>query len=117
MKASSTLVYFREKPMSQTRATHASDVVVVGGGGSRLAAAMEARSLGRSVIPIEKNPELGGTTGQSVGSNSSSNTPQQLAAGSQDSPQHHLGCAFTSGRLAGRNAANNATSRLASHAS
>ncbi len=66
------------------------DVVVIGGGGAGLAAAIEARSLGRSVILIEKNPKLGGTTGRSVGSISATNTPHQIAAGIQDSPQEHF---------------------------
>ena len=34
----------------------AADVVVIGGGGAGLAAAIEARSLGRSVVLLEKNP-------------------------------------------------------------
>ena len=38
------------------------DVVVVGGGGTGLAAAIEARALGRSVVLLEKNPALGGST-------------------------------------------------------
>ncbi len=65
------------------------DVVVVGGGGTGLAAAIEARSLGRSVVLLEKNPQLGGTTAWSVGSITATNTPHQIAAGIQDCPQHH----------------------------
>ena len=66
------------------------DVVVVGGGGAGLAAAIEARSLGRSVALLEKNPALGGTTGLSVGSITATNTPHQLAKGIKDSPAHHF---------------------------
>ncbi len=65
------------------------DVVVVGGGGTGLAAAIEAKTLGRSVVLLEKNPKLGGTTAWSVGSITATNTPHQLKAGIQDSPQHH----------------------------
>lgn len=65
------------------------DVVVVGGGGTGLAAAIEARSLGRSVILLEKNPKVGGTTAWSVGSITATNTPHQLAAGILDTPEHH----------------------------
>jgi len=56
------------------------DVIVVGGGGSALAAAAEAAKLGRSVILLEKNRRLGGSTAWSVGSVSASNTPHQRKA-------------------------------------
>ena len=62
---------------------------MVGGGGSGLAAAIEARSTGRSVALIEKNPALGGSTAWSIGSISASSTPHQLAKGIQDSPADH----------------------------
>ena len=35
------------------------DVVVIGGGGSGLAAAIEARAAGASVVLVEKNSKLG----------------------------------------------------------
>lgn len=63
------------------------DVVVVGGGGAGLAAAIEAAHAGASVIVLEKNPELGGTTRLSVGSVSACCTPHQRRKGVQDSPQ------------------------------
>jgi succinate dehydrogenase/fumarate reductase flavoprotein subunit len=64
------------------------DVVVVGGGGAGLAAAIEAARLGRDVVLLEKNPRLGGTTGRwSVGSISACCTPFQKKAGIKDSPQ------------------------------
>lgn len=65
------------------------DVIVVGGGGSGLAAAIEAASVGRRVLLLEKAPRLGGTTAWSVGSISATGTPHQLARGIQDSPEHH----------------------------
>ena len=55
------------------------DVIVVGGGGSGLAAAIEAASVGRRVILLEKAPKLGGTTAWSIGSISASATPHQIA--------------------------------------
>ncbi|HEV7803589.1 MAG TPA: FAD-dependent oxidoreductase [Burkholderiales bacterium] len=66
------------------------DVIVVGGGGSGLAAASEAARLGRSVILLEKNPQTGGSTSWSVGSVTATNTPHQRRAGIQDSPQEHF---------------------------
>ena len=66
------------------------DVIVVGGGGSGLAAAAEAGRLGRSVILLEKNAETGGTTSWSVGSVTATNTAHQKRAGIQDSPQAHF---------------------------
>ena len=66
------------------------DVVVIGGGGSGLAAAIEARTLGRHVVLLEKNPSLGGSTAWSVGSISATNTRHQLRKGILDSPQDHF---------------------------
>jgi len=65
------------------------DVVVVGGGGAGLAAALEARKLGRSVILLEKNEKLGGSTAWSVGSVTASDTPHQIAKGIKDRPEDH----------------------------
>ena len=65
------------------------DVVVVGGGGSGLAAAIEARACGATVLLLEKNPNLGGSTAWSVGSITSTGTPHQLRAGIRDDPQGH----------------------------
>lgn len=65
------------------------DVIVVGGGGSGLAAAIEARELGRSVLLIEKNPDLGGSTAWSVGSVTATGTPHQARKGIEDNPQDH----------------------------
>jgi succinate dehydrogenase/fumarate reductase flavoprotein subunit len=65
------------------------DVVVVGGGGSGLAAAIEARALGRDVLLLEKNSQLGGSTAWSIGSVSASATPHQLRKGIKDRPEDH----------------------------
>jgi succinate dehydrogenase/fumarate reductase flavoprotein subunit len=65
------------------------DVIVIGGGGAGLAAAIEARALGRDVILLEKNEALGGSTAWSIGSVSASSTPHQLRKGIKDSPHDH----------------------------
>jgi fumarate reductase flavoprotein subunit len=67
----------------------ACDVVVVGGGGSGLAAAIEARALGCDVVLIEKNRQLGGSTAWSIGSVTASGTPHQARNGIDDNPQDH----------------------------
>lgn len=65
------------------------DVVVVGGGGAGLAAAIEAREAGASVLLLEKNPTLGGSTAWSIGSVTSSGTPHQKKRGIVDSSADH----------------------------
>lgn len=76
--------------MKWTSDTAACDVIVVGGGGSGLAAAAEAARLGRSVILLEKNAALGGSTAWSVGSISATGTPHQKAKGIVDHPDAHF---------------------------
>jgi succinate dehydrogenase/fumarate reductase flavoprotein subunit len=66
------------------------DVIVVGGGGAGMAAAIEAAGLGREVVLLEKNMHLGGSTAWSVGSISATNTPQQRALGIIDHPDTHF---------------------------
>jgi succinate dehydrogenase/fumarate reductase flavoprotein subunit len=65
------------------------DVIVIGGGGAGLAASCAAASLGRSVLLLEKNKQLGGSTSWSVGSVSATNTPHQRKLGIKDSPLFH----------------------------
>jgi len=65
------------------------DVIVVGGGGSGLAAAVSAAENGADVVLLEKNPQLGGTTGIAIGSFTANRTPMQRTAGIDDNPDHH----------------------------
>ena len=65
------------------------DVVVVGGGGAGLAAAIEAREQGAHVLLLEKNLTLGGSTSWSIGSITSTGTPHQKKLGIVDSPEDH----------------------------
>jgi succinate dehydrogenase/fumarate reductase flavoprotein subunit len=66
------------------------DVIVVGGGGAGMAAAIEAARWGRRVVLLEQNPALGGSTAWSVGSISATGTWQQKAAGIADHPDAHF---------------------------
>lgn len=65
------------------------DVVVVGAGGSGLAAAIEARATGASVVLIEKNDAPGGSTSWSIGSVTATGTVYQQQRGIVDSPADH----------------------------
>jgi len=65
------------------------DVIVVGGGGSGLAAAMSAAERGAEVLLLEKQPHLGGATGIAVGSFTASGTALQQKAGIDDNPDDH----------------------------
>lgn len=66
------------------------DIVVVGGGGSGLTAAIFARQAGANVILLEKHTELRGSTGLSIGSITATGTWHQKRAGIKDSPQAHF---------------------------
>jgi succinate dehydrogenase/fumarate reductase flavoprotein subunit len=66
------------------------DVVVLGGGGSGLAAAIEAAIAGARVVVLEKAEILRGSTARSVGAISASRTPDQKRLGISDSPELHF---------------------------
>lgn len=66
------------------------DIIVVGGGGSGLAAAASAAEHGASVLVLEKQLQLGGTTGIAVGSFTACGSKLQLRAGVQDKIEHHV---------------------------
>lgn len=65
------------------------DVVIIGGGGSGLAAGVSAAENGASVVLLEKCPFLGGSTGIAVGSFTANRTPWQEKAGIKDDPDQH----------------------------
>lgn len=70
------------------------DVVVIGGGGAGLAAAVSAAELGASVVLFESEPELGGSTQLSAGMFTAAGTSVQAGLGIEDSPerffQHYM---------------------------
>ena len=66
------------------------DVIVVGAGGSGLAAALSAAEHGGQVLVLEKRPQPGGTTGIAVGSFTAAGTTLQQQAGVEDHFQHHV---------------------------
>lgn len=79
------------------------DVIVVGGGGTGLAAASEVALCGRRVILLEKNPNTGGSTSWAIGSVTATNTPHQKRAGITDSADAHFeDMALQAGPLAPR---------------
>ncbi|WAH97424.1 FAD-dependent oxidoreductase [Arthrobacter sp. MMS18-M83] len=65
--------------------TTTADVLVIGGGGSGLSAAISAATSGATVILLEKCPKVGGSTAMSVGSFTAANTSYQYRAGVNDS--------------------------------
>lgn len=69
---------------------HDADIIVVGGGGSGLTAAIFARKAGASVILLEKFHEVRGSTGLSIGSITATGTRLQKKAGVVDSTQAHF---------------------------
>ena len=66
------------------------DVVVVGGGGTGLMAALAAAKQGATVLVLEKGPQLGGTTAMSVGTVAASGTRLQRESGIDDHPDAHF---------------------------
>ena len=66
------------------------DVVVVGGGGTGLMAALAAAKQGATVLVLEKAPQLGGTTTMSVGTVAASGTRLQRESGIDDHPDAHF---------------------------
>jgi fumarate reductase flavoprotein subunit len=63
------------------------DVLVLGGGGTGMAAAVSAAEQGARVILAEKCSSLGGTTGLSIGSITACCTSYQARKGINDSPE------------------------------
>ncbi len=65
------------------------DIIVIGGGGAGLAAAVEAKDAGKDVILIEKMPYVGGNTLRATGGLNAAGTSSQEALGIEDSAETH----------------------------
>ncbi len=76
--------------MSEAAWDDTTDVVVLGGGGAGLRAAMCAAQEGVKVTLLEKCAEPGGKTGMSIGIMTASGTAIQREAGIEDSHARHL---------------------------
>lgn len=63
------------------------DVLIIGGGGSGLTAAISAATSGAEAVVLEKCARPGGSTGMSVGSFTAANTAYQYRAGVNDSTE------------------------------
>ncbi len=74
------------------------DVLVAGGGGAGLAAAVAAAELGARVLLTEKLPLLGGDTLRSTGYLAAPGNPAQQAAGIADSVEQYERETFEAGR-------------------
>ncbi|HCR16338.1 MAG TPA: FAD-binding dehydrogenase [Candidatus Latescibacteria bacterium] len=66
------------------------DVIVIGAGGSGLAAAVSASQNGATVLLLEKQGQLGGSTGIAVGSFTANRTRPQADASIWDSLDDHV---------------------------
>ncbi|MDV3456085.1 FAD-dependent oxidoreductase [Sphingomonas sp. HF-S4] len=79
------------------------DVLVIGGGGTGLCAALAAADAGASVIVVERDKALLGSTAMSTGLIPAAGTPEQAAAGIDDSPERFAAdiLAKTKGRTDG----------------
>lgn len=73
------------------------DVVIIGGGGAGLAAAVTAHDHGSEVLVLEKMPRLGGNTILSGGALNASESPRQEAQGIEDSVELHFTQTFEGG--------------------
>jgi Succinate dehydrogenase/fumarate reductase, flavoprotein subunit len=76
--------------MADDMRTETADVIVVGGGGAGLTAAIFARVAGARVVLLEKNDRLGGATQLCVGTYTASGTRLQKACGIADSVELHM---------------------------
>lgn len=74
----------------EVKSEYSNDVVIIGGGGAGLSAAIEARESGASVVVVEKMPFVGGNTLISGGEMAAAGNWVQKKLGIEDSTERHL---------------------------
>lgn len=70
--------------------TGITDVIVIGGGAAGLSATLAVAEAGKSVLLLEKNPQLGGSTVLAIGSMAAAGTSVQRDKGIADSAEAYL---------------------------
>lgn len=100
-KAGANIKDFEKKPekdkASAKKAEKNVDVVVIGGGGAGLAAAVTAHQNGAKVLVLEKMPKVGGNTIISGAAYNAVDPKRQAKAGVEDSVDKHYAQTFEGG--------------------
>ncbi|WP_313120286.1 flavocytochrome c, partial [Proteiniclasticum ruminis] len=74
------------------------DIVIIGAGGAGMAAAVEAATLGKSVIIVEKMPIVGGNTNRATGGINAAETSIQEKEGIEDTIETYYDDTFKGGK-------------------
>ena len=82
----------------KTTETVDADIVVIGGGGAGMAAAITAKQAGANVVILEKMPYLGGNTTKATGGMNAAETHYQAEQGIEDSVDQFVEDTMTGGK-------------------
>ncbi|HCM12614.1 MAG TPA: flavocytochrome c, partial [Lachnospiraceae bacterium] len=93
----SALVPVEEEETAKTDETLDYDVVVVGGGGAGMTAAIELKNAGLNVVILEKMPMLGGNSVKATGGMNAAETKVQKEQGITDSVEQFVQDTMTGG--------------------
>jgi flavocytochrome c len=100
-KSSVAMASFLNKPEKAIASTKLiekqADVIIIGGGGAGLAAAVSAHQNGAKVLVLEKMPKVGGNTIISGAAYNAVDPKRQTAAGIEDSIEKHYTQTFEGG--------------------